>query len=210
MKIAVLGTGNVGGTLGRRWAQHGRTVVFGTRDQQSEKVRALLAEAGENASATSVGEAVAEGDVVVLASPWAAAKEIVEAIGDWNGKIIIDCINPLNAEFSGLDLGYDISAAERVAAWAPRARVVKAFNTVSARVMANPDFDGRKATLFYCGDDEQAKAVVDELAADLGFDPVDAGPLRIARYLEPLAMLYIHLAVFEGWGSNCAFSIMKR
>ena len=118
MKIAVLGTGNVGGTLGRRWAQHGRTVVFGTRDLQSEKVRALLAEAGENAAAASAVDAVAQGDVVVLAAPWAAAKELLESIGDWKGKVLVDCINPLNAEFSGLDLGYDTSAAERIAGWA--------------------------------------------------------------------------------------------
>jgi NADPH-dependent F420 reductase len=210
MRIAVLGTGNVGGTLGKRWAAAGHEVVFGSREPRSEKVQFLLADAGENASAASPAEAVLQANVVLLAAPWSSMQSSLAALGDLSGKILIDCINPLNETFSGLTHGHSVSAAELVASWAPTARVVKAFNTVSSRVMANPDFGGQPATLFLCGDDADAKRIVSELAACLGFEPVDAGPLVSARYLEPLAMLYIHMAVREGWGSNTAFKIMKR
>lgn len=209
MKIAVLGTGNVGGTLGRRWAQAGHQVCFGSRDPASEKVQKLLAEAPQ-ATACTLRDAAANSDVILLASPWATMQSTLAALGDVTGKVVIDCINPLNETFSGLTHGHTTSAAEVVASWVPAARVVKAFNTVSAKVMANPQFGDQSATLFYCGDDAEAKQVVHQLATDLGFEAVDAGPLSNARQLEPLAMLYIHLAVRGGWGSNTAFKIMKR
>ena len=97
-----------------------------------------------------------------------------------------------------------------MAEWAPGAHVVKAFNNVSSAIMANPVFGDMRATMFYCGDDKPSKGVVRDLAAELDFEPVDAGPLKIARYLEPFAMLYIQLAVTEGWGSNCAFKLLHR
>ncbi len=210
VKIAVLGTGRVGGTLGRRWAQRGHQVVFGSRDPHAEKVVKLLAQSGANATATTLHEAAAESDIVVYAAPWPVARSILGQVGSLAFKIFIDCTNPLTADFTGLDLGHSTSAAERFAEWAPGARVVKSFNNVSAAIMANPIFGDQRATMFYCGDDADAKSVVRDLAAELDFDPVDAGPLKIARYLEPFAMLYIQLAVKEGWGSNCAFRIMKR
>ncbi len=210
MKIAVLGTGHVGGTLGRRWAEKGHQVTFGSRDPQSDRVKQLLAECPPGVAANEVASAVSDAEVVVLAVPWTAAKGLIEAAGDLSGKILIDCINPLNATFDGLDLGFEISASEKIAQWAPRARVVKAFNTVSSATMADPVYGDLSATVFYCGDDEAAGAVVHGLAEDLGLEAVDAGPLTIARHLEPLAMLYIHLAIKQGWGSNCAFKIVKR
>lgn len=210
MKIAVLGTGNVGGTLGSRWACNGHEVIFGSRDPSGEKVTELLGRCGDNARAASANEAVAEAEVVVMAAPWTAAQALIESVDNWQGKVLIDCINPLNADFTGLDLGYTTSAAEQVSDWASGARVVKAFNTASTRTMADPVYDGQNATMFYCGDDAEAKATVSGLAEELGFQPVDAGPLSNARHIEPLAMLYIHLAVREGWGSNCALKIMKR
>lgn len=209
MKIAVLGTGNVGGTLGKRWAAAGHAVCFGSRDPSSEKVKKLLSEA-PNATACTLKDAATNSDVILLATPWPTTQATLAALGDIAGKIVIDCINPLNETFSGLTHGHETSAAELVATWAPRARVVKAFNTVGAKVMADPKFGEQAATLFYCGDDAEAKQAVHQLAADLGFEAVDAGPLKNARYLEPLAMLYIHLAVRGGWGSNTAFKIMKR
>lgn len=210
MKIAVLGTGNVGGTLGSRWAQKGHKVVFGSREPSSERVQKLLKNAGRETKAVSLEQSVADAEVVVLACPWTAVQGILETVGDLREKILIDCINPLNADFSGLDLGFSISASEQIAQWAPGAHVVKAFNSVSARTMADPNYGGQKATLFFCGDDAEAKSKVSQLAEDLDFESVDAGPLKNARYIEPLAMLYIHLAVREGWGSNCAFKILKR
>jgi predicted dinucleotide-binding enzyme len=124
--------------------------------------------------------------------------------------VLIDCTNPLRADLSGIEIGHVSSAAEQIAEWAPHAKVVKAFNTASVKAMLDPVFGGAKATMFYCGDDSQAKEIVGQLIADVGFEPVDAGPLSVSRYLEPLAMLYIHLAIRQGWGSNCAFKIMKR
>lgn len=210
VRIAVIGTGYVGGTLGTRWAQKGHQVTFGTRDPSAEKVLQRLAQASDSTRAAAPVDAVADAEVVVLALPWNQAKSVVESLGDLSGKIIIDCINPLNASFTGLDLGFSSSAAEEIAGWAPDARVVKAFNTVSAASMANPIYHDQQATSFFCGDDADAKKVVEQLTADLDLEPVDAGPLVNARQLEPLAMLYIHLAVHEGWGSDCAFKIMKR
>jgi NADPH-dependent F420 reductase len=210
MNIAVIGSGWVGGTLGKRWAQKGHQVVFGSRDPASEKVQAVLAEAGENASATSIAEAAQGADVVLLATPWNAAEETLQLAGNLEGKVLVDCINPLNDSFSGLDLGFTESATEHVSKWSPGARVVKAFNTLSAASMADPIYGEQKATAFYCGDDAEAKKTVHQLAEELDMEPVDAGPMENARYLEPLAMLYIHLAVREKWGSNCAFKILTR
>ena len=206
----MLGTGRVGGTLGCRWAQAGRQVAFGSRDPSSQKVAALLSQSGGNASAASYREAAARAGIILYAAPWPSAQPLIESLGSLVGKTFIDCTNPLNSDFSGLDVGHTTSAAERIATWAVGAHVVKAFNNVSSAIMANPVFGDQKATMFYCGDDRDAKAVVSQLADELGFDPVDAGPLRIARYLEPFAMLYIQLAMKEGWGSHCAFKIMRR
>ena len=210
MKIAVLGTGNVGGTLGKRWAQIGHQVAFGSRDPNSDKVKELLDAAGENAQAVSPHQAVKDAEVTVLATPWKAAQQMIESIGNWEGRILIDCVNALNDDFTGLDLGHTTSAAEEIATWAKGAKVIKAFNTASTCTMADPLYGDQKATLFYCGDDPQAKSIVGSLIEQLDFEAVDAGPLKNARYLEPLAMLYIHLAMREGWGTNCAFKIMKR
>ncbi len=210
MRIAVLGTGNVGGTLGKRWAQCGHQVVFGSRHPGSEKVQMLLAEAGQTACVGNCQEAVDASDIVLLATPWNTVQGTLASLTGLAGKVLIDCINPLNETFSGLTHGHTQSAAELVSQWAPGTRVVKAFNSVSSRVMADPAFDGQPATLFVCGDDKEAKSSVSQLAKDIGFEAVDAGPLVNARYLEPLAMLYIHLAVREGWGSNTAFKIVKR
>lgn len=185
-------------------------MIFGSRDPHSSRLGKLLNQAGANATATSYREAAEKSDVLVYAAPWPYAQILIESLGPLQDKILIDCTNPLNSDFTGLDVGHTTSAAEKIAGWAVGARVVKAFNNVSSAIMADPVFDGLAATMFYCGDDDEAKAFVQQLAAELGFDPVDAGPLQMARYLEPFAMLYIQLAVKEGWGSHCAFKIMKR
>lgn len=210
LRIAVIGTGKVGGTLGARWARKGHRVVFGSRDPQGDKVRQLLEQAGENATATTAGEAAQNNDVLILATPWNSAQQVLSLCGDLTGKVLIDCSNPIRSDFKGLDLGFTESAAERIAAWSPGARVVKAFNTASAKTMQNPVFGDQRATMFYCGDDSAAKAIVHRLADELDFEPVDAGPLEMARHLEPLAWLYIYLAVNQGLGANCAFKILQR
>ena len=123
---------------------------------------------------------------------------------------MIDCTNPLKPDLSGLAIGHTTSAAEQVAVWAPGARVVKAFNTTGAENMSNPQFGSERASMLICGDDPDAKAAVVGLAADAGFDVVDAGRLASARLLEPLAMLWIHLAYAQGLGTGFAFKLLRR
>jgi NADPH-dependent F420 reductase len=210
LKIAILGTGAVGTALGSRWAKAGHAVTFGSRQPQSEKVLAVVEKCGSAAKACSPQMAVADAEAILLAVPWSAARQTLAELGDLRGRPVIDCTNPLLADLSGIELGHSTSAAEQFAAAAPSARIVKAFNAASVKVMNDPRFGEHQATMFYCGDDAAAKTVVRQLISDIGFEPVDAGPLHSARYLEPLAMLYIHLAFQQGWGSNCAFKIMKR
>lgn len=210
MKIAIIGSGNVGSVLGRRLAAAGNLICFASRDPGGERIAGLVANDPDRCRAASYREAVADAEVVIYAAPYDEAAKILEAIGDLHGAVLIDCTNPLNASFDGLQLGHTESAGERIAALAPSARVVKAFNTTSVATMADPGYGDQAATQFYCGDDHPAKQIVAELIEQLGMEPVDAGPLRNARYLEATAMLYIHLAVRGGWGGNCALKMLRR
>ena len=211
MKIAVIGAGNVGGTLGKLWAAKGHDVMFGVRDPQEDKVREAIKETGGKARAGSVKEAAASGDVVVMATPWPATHEAIQSAGNLNGKVVVDCTNPLAPDLSGLVVGMTDSAGEEVARWAKGARVVKAFNTIGAPNFGNPKFGPESASMFICGDSEDAKVMVSKLAAELGFDVVDVGPLTASRLLEPLAMLWIHLAFKQGLGpTGHAFKLLRR
>ncbi|MFP5288219.1 MAG: NADPH-dependent F420 reductase [Thermoanaerobaculia bacterium] len=208
MRIGVIGIGMVGGTLGSRWARGGHEVLFGVREPSSEKVGRLLADSGENARAGTVAEAAAFGEVVALATPWGGTEDALRHAGDLSGKVLLDCTNPLKPDLSGLE--GDRSAAEQVAAWAPGAKVVKIFNTTGANNMDDPRFGDDRATMFYCGDDAEAKKVAARLAEDLGFEAGDAGPLAEARSLEHLALLWIHLAYVQKLGRGIAFKLMRR
>jgi NADPH-dependent F420 reductase len=210
MKIAIIGAGNVGSTLGKGWAGKGHAVVFGVRDPGNAKVQAAVKATGGAARAARVKEAAAEAEVVVLATPWGAAQDAISAAGNLSGKIVIDATNPLKPDLSGLAIGYTTSAGEEVARWAAGAKVVKAFNTTGAGNMANPRFGGESASMFICGDDAAAKKTVASLAEALGFQAVDAGPLSQARLLEPLAMLWISMAYAFGQGPNIAFRLLRR
>ncbi len=209
MRIAVLGTGDVGGTLGKRWAQKGHKVIFGSRNPGRDDVRELLVEAGPNAKATGYAQAVAGADVSVLATPWEAVQPLLESIGDWTGRILIDCINPLTPDLQSA-VGTTTSAAEQIAGWAQGASVVKAFNTTGWNNMADPIYRGERITMFICGDNAEAKDIVTGLAEDLGFEVVDAGGLILARCLEPLALLWIHLAIVQKLGRDIAFKLVRR
>jgi predicted dinucleotide-binding enzyme len=210
MKIGIIGSGNVGGTLGDRWAKGGHQVVFGSRNPGAGDMQQLLTRAGSNARAATLQEAVKSSDVLLLATPWPATKEIVQGLGDLTGKVLIDAVNPLFPDLSGLTLGTTTSAAEQVAAWARGAKVVKAFNTIGSNIMENAAFGAEKPVLFYCGDDAGAKGQVKQLAGELGFDGVDAGPLTQARLLEPFALLWISLAFKAGLGREFAFKLLRR
>jgi 8-hydroxy-5-deazaflavin:NADPH oxidoreductase len=207
MKIGIVGSGNVGGTLGRRFAEAGHTVTFGTRRPDSAEMQELAKIPG--ASVATNAEAAQRSEIIVLATPWPATEDAIRGLGDLSGKILFDCVNPLKPKLDGLELGTTTSASESIAKWAPGARVVKIFNTIGYNIMADPSFPGGPATLFYCGDDAAAKKAAHDLAAQLGFDPIDAGPLTQARLLEPFALLWISLA-FGGQGREIAFHLMKR
>jgi NADPH-dependent F420 reductase len=208
MKIAIIGTGQVGAALGGRWARNGHEIIFGSRDPQGEKALSVARSGSGNARVVSNKDAMAAGEVVVLAVPWPATRETLAQAGSLAGKILIDAVNPLGAE--GLAVSGNTSAAEQIASWAPGARVVKAFNSTGSGNMANADYGGAKPSLFLCGDDAEAKKVVAGLAAELGFEPIDSGPLWMARALEPLALLWVRLAYSEGLGPNVAFRLMRR
>lgn len=201
MEIALIGSGNVGSALGEAWVRAGHRLVIGSRQGP----------AGESpvagARCDTVSSAVRGAGAVVLAVPWAAVPEVMQQGGDWRGKIVIDCTNPIGPGFQ-LAVGLNSSGAEQVAALAPGARVAKAFNTVGFNVMRNPVFHGKAATMLFCSDDEDAKQAAKQLIADAGFEPVFAGPLRQARYLEPLAMLWITMA--QSGGREFAFTIVSR
>jgi predicted dinucleotide-binding enzyme len=211
MNIGIIGSGNVGGALGVRWAKNGHLVVFSSRNPQSIEMAQLTARAGAKARAASVCEAASASEVLLLATPWAGARDAIAGAGDLTGKIVIDAINPLLPDLSGLELGTTTSAAEQVAAWQPGARVVKAFNTVGANIMENPEFEGGKVFLPYCGDDRDAKAKVDGLATELGFEAFDVGSLQQARLLEPFAMLWISIAFGSNRGNReFSFAMLRR
>jgi len=211
MRISVIGAGNVGGALGRLWAAQGHDIIFGVPDPASAKTQALVQSIGRHARAESVADAAASAEVIVLAVPWPAAEQALRAAGNLADKTLIDCTNPLTADISGLTLGTSDSAGEQVARWAQGAKVVKAFNTIGAGSFSNPRFGSERASMLIAGDDGAAKTTVGHLATELGFDVVDAGPLRAARWLEAVGMLWIHLAFAQGWGpAGHAFKILRR
>ncbi|MCX6639719.1 MAG: NADPH-dependent F420 reductase [bacterium] len=210
MKIAMIGAGNVGGTLGRRWAANGHEVIFGVRDPKRSKIQNLLTTCGPHAHATSVTDAVSKAPLAVLTTPWHSAEAVIKSVHDWTGKILVDCTNPLKEDFSGLALGSNTSAGELVASWAVGARVVKAFNNTGSGNMANPVYGQDSVSMFICGDDSGARQIVTDLTSELEFDVVDCGGIEMARYLEPLAMLWVSLAYKQGLGADIGFRLMRR
>jgi 8-hydroxy-5-deazaflavin:NADPH oxidoreductase len=210
MKISILGAGNVGGTLGRAWARKGHDVFFGVPRPGDAGTQELLTTIGSKARTGIVAEAAAAGDVIVLTTPWPATRDAIQAAGNLAGKVVVDCTNPRKEDFSGLALGYTTSGAEQVAEWAKGAKVFKAFNQTGFNIMGNPAFNGQRAVIFVCGDDDAHKPTVLKLAADIGFEAIDAGSLVIARLLEPYGMLWIHLALARGLGRDFAFVLHRR
>jgi 8-hydroxy-5-deazaflavin:NADPH oxidoreductase len=202
MYIAILGTGSMAKGLAQRFAASGYSIVLGSRD--AERAHAVAAALGQGVQAASVRGAADAADVIVLAVPFSAARETIAAAGDLTGKTIIDITNPLTEDYSGLTIGHTNSAAEEVQRAAPGARVVKALNTVFASLLAEPIINGAPVTAFYAGDDEAANTSVRAILERAGFKPEFAGPLRNARYLEPVAGLNIVLGYGLGGGTSIA------
>ncbi|ACF12677.1 NADP oxidoreductase coenzyme F420-dependent [Chloroherpeton thalassium ATCC 35110] len=208
MKVGILGTGHIGSGLGKRWAENGHQVFFGSR--VPEKAAALAKTIGHGALFGTYQQTCAFAEVILLAFPWSACDAALQSCGSLTGKILIDCINPLGNDYRSLTIGYSTSVAEEIAKQAPGAKVIKAFNSISDKVIRlGADFNGQKASAFYCGDDAEAKVAVQELISTIGFEPVDCGALKTARYLEPMAVLLINVAM-NGYGSNIAFNLLQR
>jgi len=185
--FAMIGTGDVGSALGKRFTQLGHTVVYGSRDPSRASVRALVAETGGGAAAATPAEAVVGADVVVLAVPWNAVESIVAGLGDLSGKIVIDPTNPRVRAADGLyDPPLATSNTAMVQAWAPDAHVVKTLTIIPAESMLDPDYVDYHFVLPIAGDDAEAKAWVSDLLKSMGIDVVDFGKARHAHVIEAL------------------------
>ena len=208
MGMAIIGAGNVGMALGQAFTRRGEHVVFGVPEPQ--KYTAAVAALGENARLASTAEAIAVSDLVILAVPHLATAAIAQSVPDWQGRVLVDATNPLAPGLAGLTMGTNTSAAEELARLARGARVVKAFNSTGAENMADAAYPGGVPMMPVCGDDADARQRVMALATLIGFEAVDMGPLMAARYLEPFAMTWIHLAFRQGFGRRFAFGLLRR
>ena len=200
MKVTVIGAGNMGAGFVKQLTAAGHQVSVTARS--AEKAQAV-AVANPGASAIAVANAAASADVFVLATGYGDAVDALKSVGDLSGKVVIDITNPLTADYMGLTLGHSTSAAEEIAKALPGVEIVKGFNTVFAQVLAEgANFgNGQSVTVFVASDSNRAKQTAKALAESMGFATVDAGGLKNARYLEPLAGLNIYLAYGAGLGT---------
>jgi 8-hydroxy-5-deazaflavin:NADPH oxidoreductase len=208
MEIAIIGAGNVGAALGDRLMRKGHRIRYGVPNPADEKYAALKSSA--NSTVTTPAEAAKPAGVVLLATPWGVTKQAIEGLGSLVGKILVDCTNPVKADFSGLEVGHTTSGAEIVAGWAKGASVVKCFNQTGFNNMAEPAYGGRPCLMFAAGDDADAVRTVASLARDVGFDAVELKGLHMARQLEQLAWLWIAMAAKQGFGRDFAFAMLRR
>jgi 8-hydroxy-5-deazaflavin:NADPH oxidoreductase len=207
MRVGILGSGLMGGKLGTLFARAGHDVVF-SYARSEQKLRWLAREAGKNARHGSPGEAARDADALLLAVHWSRVDDVLKQAGNLSGKVIVSCSLPMNADDTDLVVAHTSSGAEVLAKKVPRARVVAAFGTVPSEVLFDVFEARRRAkrpSLLYCGDDASARKVAVELIHDVGFDPVDAGPLRIARYTEPFTLLIARLAYDGDRGPELAY-----
>lgn len=209
MKVTVIGAGNMGAGFVQQLTRAGHAVRVTARDLA--KAQALAA-ANPGAVAAAADQALADSEVVVLAVGYADAVAALQGLGDLTGRVVIDITNPLTADYMGLTIGHDTSAAEEIAKAVPAANVVKAFNTVFAQVLAEGPAFANQATVpvFFAGDHQLAKQTVRSLIESLGFAPVDAGGLKNARYLEPLGGLNIYFGYGAGQGTQIAPTWIHR
>lgn len=203
MKVTVIGAGNMGSAFVKQLVSAGHQVSVTARDSAKA---AQVAAANPGAQAVATAGAAVGADAIVLATGYGDAVAALEAVGSVQGQVVIDITNPLTADYMGLTLGHSTSAAEEIAKAVPGAEVVKGFNTVFAQVLnEGADFgNDRKVTVFVASDSERAKQTASALAESMGFDVVDAGGLKNARYLEPLAGLNIYLGYGAGLGTAIA------
>lgn len=199
MRIGILGSGLMGAKLGTIWARAGHEVTF-SYARSAGKLKSLAKDAGNAARAGTPAEAARDADALLLAVHWLRFDDVLKQAGDLAGKVILTCSLPMDEGNSRLVIGTTTSGAEELAKKVPKAKVVSAFNTVPSEVffgVYEARQNEKRPSLVYCGDDANSKEVAAGLIRDVGFEPVDAGPLRIARYTEPFALLMGQLA-YEG------------
>ncbi len=207
MKIGILGSGLMGGKLGTLFAKAGHEVIF-SYAKTTGKLERLAKEAGNKAKAGTPAEAAQGADVLLLAVHWSKTEDVLKKAGNLSGKVIITCSLPMDVPNSKLVLGLTTSGAEELAKMAPKAKVVSAFNTVPSEVFFGVFGARKKAdkpSLVYCADDAGAKKTAAKLIADVGFEPVDLGGLKNARYTEPLALLMAEIAYGGKKGPEMAY-----
>ena len=207
MRIGILGSGLMGGKLGRLFARAGHEVVFSYAHNDA-KLERLARESGKNARAGTPREAAEDADVVLLAVHWSRVDDVLEQAGDVSGKIIVSCTLPMNRDDTALVVAHTTSGAEGIARKKRTARVVSAFSTAPSEVLFDV-FAKRKRknrpSMVFCGDDWRAKKIVAGLIRQLGFDPVDVGPLEMARYIEPASLLIAKIAYDGDQGPAVAY-----
>ncbi len=207
MRVGILGSGLMGSKLGTIFARAGHEVVF-SYARSERKLKRLAREAQGNARAGTPGEAARQADALLLAVHWSRVDDVLKQAGDLAGKVVVSCSLPLNADNTELVVAHTSSGAEALQRKLRRARVVSAFGTVPSEVLFGVFETRRKTTrpsLVYCGDHQEAKDVAATLIRDVGFDPVDAGPLRMARYSEPFSLLVAQLAYGGEAGPELAY-----
>lgn len=209
MRIGVLGAGRMGGAIGQRWAAAGHEVAF-SYARHPARLAALARAAGSRARASDVGEAAGLADAILLAVPWHQVGDVLTQAGTLHGRVLLDCTLPMNADDTALEIGLTMSGGELLQRRSG-ARVVKAFNTVPAEFIAAPRRadGGRPPSLFHAGDDAAAKGVAAGLIADAGFEPVDAGPLSMSRYLEPFALLMGQVAYVQEASPEVGYRLVR-
>lgn len=211
MKIGIIGSGKIGGSLGLIWAGVGHQVMFsGSRDPR--RLEALVEKAGAHARYGTTEEACRFADAVLLALPWPEVEAVLSSLkATLVAKVLIDATNPLTEDFVDLAMGFSDSGGELIARRLPGTPVVKAFNSVGANILQSDSrtFGAQVPTLFFCGDDAAAKQVAAQLILDSGFDPVDVGGIRSARFLEPLEQLWVEI-LKSGIQQEFIISLLRR
>lgn len=190
--IAVIGTGNVGGALGTKFAAQGHTIVYGSRNPSSSEVAELVARTGGDASATTQQEAIKGADIVVLAVPGMLVEEITKGLGDLSGKIIIDPTNPIDRSGSEFKMGVASSNGEIIQFAAPDASVVKAFNALNWKTMVDPQSSGGPVSIPLAGNSSDAKATVAELVEGMGLEAIDLGGIENAHWIEGMLIMWLN------------------
>lgn len=210
MKLAIIGAGNVGGALGLGWSRTGHSIIYGVRSPADPKYAQLAAQTGADFAIPA--EAVRQADAAILATPWDAVSAALAVCGDFAGRLLIDATNPLRFGAAGLELavGFDTSGGEIVGGLAARAKVVKTMNQIGFAAMAAPKDYAAPPVMFAAGDDMAAKRLGLDLVSELGFDARDAGPLKAARLLEPMAMLWIDQVMAHAAPADAAFAFLPR